>query len=67
MALESSTMTTYIYTTSLLQFQNVASIMVLEAANSILEQWSVFLMVLRGPPNNHRSVYNIVLIIGAAE
>ena len=63
MALDSSILTTYANTASLLQIQKFAPILGWEATNIMLEQWSVFLRVLGVPYEKHCAVYELMLVI----
>ena len=67
MELDSITPNTYDNTASLLQCQSLAPIVLWEAAKSMLEQCSIFLEFLWGPPEKHRTVYTLMLLIGVAD
>ena len=63
MALDSSILTTYAHTASLLKLQKFAPIFGWEATNGTLEQWAVFLRVLGVPYEKHCAVYELMLVI----
>ena len=64
--LDSTILTTYANTTSLIQFQNVVPIIQTEAAFNMLEKWVVFLMVNLRPGISHPAMYEITMTIGAS-
>ena len=63
MALDSSILTTYSNTASLLQLQKFAPILGWEATNGTLEQWAVFLRVLGVTYEKLCAVYKLMLVI----
>ena len=66
MALDSSTLTTYSDTASLLQRQKVAPIIGWETTVNMLEQWAVLLTVILGPDREHPAVYELTMLIDAS-
>ena len=63
--LDTSTITTG--TASLLQLHKIAPIVVWEASVRMVEQWAVFLVVILGLPDEHQAVYELNMVINAAE
>ena len=65
--LDSSMLTTYANTVSILQRQKFSPIVVWKATKSMLYQWAIFFAVLWRPPPKHRAVYELMLMIYAVE
>ena len=62
-----STLNAYADTTALLQRHKIAQIVRWEAAVSMLHQWQVFILVMIGTPTDHRSFYDITILIDSVD
>ena len=64
-ALDSSTLTAFANTSTILHRQKVSPIIGWEATVSILEQWNILLEVILGTVGRNSSIYKLSMLIEA--